>query len=223
MTDATTPTVLVAGLRLHGRPVLLVGGGNVATAKAERLLDAGAQLAVVTRTATQELRHWAQQGRLTLHLRDFADADCDGRFFVLSATGTDTDQQVFAACEARYTLCNAADVPEACSVWLMAQQQCGSLTLAIGTLGTAPGLAGRLSREALAGLPPDIDVLLQRYSDLRRWLVRDHAPGQSALWARTATLRWLAGRRWRFFALPTERQRQVLAARHALGFEAEPR
>ena len=216
-------TVLVAGLRLRGRSVLVVGGGAVALSKTLRLLDVGAVVTVVARRAVPTLVALADAGDLTLHVRDFEPTDCDQRFFVLTATGTDCDQAVFAACEARHTLCNAADVPDACSVWLMAQQQRGQLTLAIGTLGTAPGLSGRLSREALAGLPDDVDALLARYAELRRWLVDVHAPGSEQLERRTATLRWLARRRWRFFRFALPRQQQIVAARHALGFAETPR
>lgn len=216
-------SVFVAGLRLRGRSVLVVGGGAVALSKALRLLDVGAHVTVVARRALPTLQALADAGELDLHVRDFVPTDCDQRFLVITATGTDCDQAVFAACEARHTLCNAADVPEACSVWLMAQQQRGLLTLAIGTLGTAPGLSGRLSREALAGLPADVDALLERYALLRRWLVDQHAPGMDQLERRTATLRWLARRPWRFFRLALARQQQIVAARHALGLAETPR
>ena len=43
-------------LRLSGRPVLVVGGGSVATRKVRALVDAGAHVTVVAPAVADELR-----------------------------------------------------------------------------------------------------------------------------------------------------------------------
>lgn len=216
--------VFAVGLRLQGRPVLVVGGGEVAALKAERLLAQGARVTVVAPQLCADLhQHW-QQGKVDWRPRGFADSDVDGHFLVVTCTGRNgIDAHVFAACEARCTFCTAADVPESSSAWWMAQRQEGRLLLAVSTSASAPGLGRRLLDDARRGLPIDVTDCLDRYAALRRWLADEHAPGESQLERRTDALRWLASRRWRFFGLPWERQTQLLQARFALGRTAVPR
>ena len=158
--------VLVVGLRLSGQPVLLVGAGRVATEKLEKLLRCGADVEVVAPQACEQIRAWAQAGRLRHTERPFAATDVIDRLLVVSATGREgVDLLVFAECQKRNILCSSADVPEAGTAWWMAQAQQGPLTLAVGSSGSAPGLTRRLLQEALTGLPSDIADLVQRYGD----------------------------------------------------------
>lgn len=207
------PAVLAVALLLAGRQVLVVGAGPVAEAKIARLLSCGALLRVVAPVATAQVRAWADAARVAWHARPFAAADVDGCWLVVAATGTAADDAVFAACESRRILCNAADVPAACSVFLLSQTQLGPVTLATGTSGTAPGLAGRLRREARAGLPADVDQLVQAYAQARRWLIDVHAPAHPR--QRMAVLRRLAVAPWSLFRLPRAELQAQLAAMYA--------
>ncbi len=203
--------VLAVGLRLQGQPVLLVGAGAVAAEKLEKLLRCGAVIDVVAPQACQQVRQWAQDGLLRWIPRPFAAEDVAGRLMVLSATGREgVDLEVFAQCEKRHILCNSADVPEACTAWLMAQAQHGPLTVAVGTSGTAPGLSRRLLQEALSGLPADIADLVDRYGRLRRWVIDDLAPGPSQLAGRMELLRRLAKQPWSWLRGGTADQRAEL-------------
>ena len=125
--------------------------------------------------ATARVQEWHAQGRLDWHPRAFSPDDLAGVVFVMTATGCEVDDTVLAACEQRQLLCNAADRPQACSVYLMAQVQHGPVTLATGTSGLAPGLAGRLQREARAGLPDDVEQLVAAYAQARHWVLDGHS------------------------------------------------
>lgn len=206
--------VLAVGLRLQGEPVLVVGAGNVATEKIAKLQLCGANLTVVAPEACYAVQQLALDGQLRWIQRVFQEEDVLGRLLVVSATGREgVDLQVYAACKRRNILCNSADVPEACNVWLMAQSQEGPLTLAVGTSGTAPGLARRLLREARAGLPADVAERIVQYADLRRWTIDELAAGPQHLAARMAMLRELAMRPWNWLSLATETQRGELTLR----------
>lgn len=206
--------VLAVGLRLQGEPVLVVGAGNVATEKIAKLRLCGANLTVVAPEACDAVQQLALDGQLRWIQRVFKEEDVLGRLLVVSATGREgVDLQVYAACNSRNILCNSADVPEACNVWLMAQIQEGPLTLAVGTSGTAPGLARRLIREARAGLPADVAERIVQYANLRRWTIEDLAAGPQHLAARMAMLRELATQPWSWLSLAAETQREELARR----------
>lgn len=203
-------TPLAVGLLLQGRRVLVVGAGPVALGKIGRLLASGAIVTVVAPDVLPEVQELAEAGELTVRQRAFQLSDLDGVWFCLTATGRDrVDAEIFAACEARQLLCNAADVPEACSVYLMAQEDVGPLTLAVGSKGSAPGLSGRLARQARKAWPHDVAQLVARYGDLRRWLKAEQ-PGMALLPQRTAALRWLAEQPWSFLRRPEAELRAAL-------------
>lgn len=205
-------TPLAVGLLLRDRRVLVVGAGAVALGKIHRLLAAQADLVVVAPDAVAEIRALAADGRLQWRQKTFDSEDLDGAWFCLTATGRDgVDAQVFAACEARQLLCNAADVPEACSVYLMAQSETGMVTLAVGTHGRAPGLTGRLAREARTAWPEDVAALVARYGAVRNWLQVQH-PGIAEMPNRMRALRWLAAQPWEFLRQPEDVLRAAVAA-----------
>ena len=205
-------TPLAVALVLRGRRVVVVGAGPIALDKIARLLAAEAAVVVVAPEAVAAIRALAAEDRLVWREKRFEPADLDGAFFCLTATGRDrVDGAVFAACEARHLLCNAADVPEACSVYLMAQTETPPVTLAVGTHGHAPGLTGRLAREARMGWPDDIADLVTRYGAVRRWLQQQH-PGHAALPQRMHALRWLAQQPWEFLRQPESVLREAVLA-----------
>src|SRR5262245_45288654 len=68
-------------LKLHGRRVVLVGGGKVAAGKLEGLLAAGAQVTVVA----PEIRPELARSGVTLVRRAFEPADLDEAWYVVAA------------------------------------------------------------------------------------------------------------------------------------------
>lgn len=204
---------LAVGLLLAGRRVAVVGAGPVALAKVGRLLAAEARVVVIAPKAVPALAAAAASGSVEWREKPFAAEDLAGMWLCLTATGLpDVDAAVFAACEARRIPCNAADVPESCHFFLLAQVSDGPLTLAVGTAGTAPGLARRLAEEARAAWPPDAGHLATRYAQIRRWLQRSQpGPGHAAL--RAKVLRWLAAEPWDVLRQPLPTLRAAVQAR----------
>ena len=66
--------------RLDNKPVLLVGGGEVAERKARLLLDAGAQLTVVAPDLDPELAELAANGTIEWLDAEFAPAHLTGKW-----------------------------------------------------------------------------------------------------------------------------------------------
>ena len=59
-----TAEAYLLGLRLRGRQVLVVGGGAVAARRVPRLLAAGADVLLVSPSATPALEELASHGRI---------------------------------------------------------------------------------------------------------------------------------------------------------------
>jgi uroporphyrin-III C-methyltransferase / precorrin-2 dehydrogenase / sirohydrochlorin ferrochelatase len=154
---ASAPPVLPAFLKLTGRKVVLVGGGPVAAAKFPALVDAGAEVTIVTPSLVPPLRAAAHAAAARVLERAFVPADLEGAWYVVAAAPPEVNREVLAAAEKRCLFVNAVDDSPAATAYAGAIVRRGPVTLAISTGGLAPALAG-LVREALAALlPADID------------------------------------------------------------------
>ncbi|WP_210437553.1 uroporphyrinogen-III C-methyltransferase [Nocardioides xinjiangensis] len=126
------PHPYLAGLVLTGRRVVVVGGGHVAQRRVPALLASGADVLVVSPEVTPAIEGLA--GELTLVLRDFAESDLDGAWYVVAATDDPAvNARVVAAAEERHTFCVRADDALGGTAWTPAVGRHGSVT--VGVLG----------------------------------------------------------------------------------------
>jgi precorrin-2 dehydrogenase / sirohydrochlorin ferrochelatase len=137
------------GLDVAGRTCLVIGGGREAENKTERLLEAGADLTLVSPRLTPALREWATAERLVHHQRTFRPSDMEGAFLVLNTVGGDPElsRQVFALASRQGCLINSYDSPDFSNFGMVALVRPGHLRLGIGTSNASPALAGRLCRD----------------------------------------------------------------------------
>jgi siroheme synthase-like protein len=157
--DALFPSFL----KLAGRKVVLVGGGQVAVAKHGGLRAAGARVTVVAPQIDPRLR---TDGTELLE-RGFEPGDLDGAWFVVAAAIPAVNRAVAQAAEERRIFVNAVDDPASASAYAGGVVRRGPVTVAISTGGGAPALAGLL-REALdAVLPADLETWLTAARALR--------------------------------------------------------
>lgn len=142
-------------LKLEGERCLVVGGGALAAQKIEDLLTSGASVTVVTKAAGHQVQRLADDGRVTLELRPFVDADVDACRVVIAATDDEvTNRKVHAAGRAANALVNVVDVVPLCDFYTGGVVRRGPLTVVIGTNGASPSMARRL-RLHLEALLPD--------------------------------------------------------------------
>ena len=159
-------------LKLDGRPVLVVGGGPVATAKIEGLLAVGARVTVVA----PEIRPEIERAGVVVMRRPFAPADVDGMWWVVAAAPPDVNREVREAADARRVFVNAVDDPPNATAYLGGVVRRDGVTVAFSTAGRAPALAG-LMREALdAWLPEDLAEWMDAADDIRKTWKRDGVP-----------------------------------------------
>ena len=153
-------------LKLEGRQVLIVGGGNVAASKIAALREAGAHIRVVAPHVCEDIAN----SEAVVETRPFASDDLNGAWFVVAAATPDVNRQVAEEAERRRIFVNAVDDPANASAYLGGVVRRGGSTIAISTDGAAPALAGLL-REALDVALPDpehLDAWLIAARELRR-------------------------------------------------------
>jgi uroporphyrin-III C-methyltransferase/precorrin-2 dehydrogenase/sirohydrochlorin ferrochelatase len=155
-------------VNLAGRRVVLVGGGPVAAGKLTQLLDAGADVLVVSPGVHPEI----QASGVAIERREFCPSDLDGAWLVVAAGTPGVNRAVASAAASRRIFVNAVDDPANATAFLSGVVRRDGVTVAISTHGDAPGLTALL-REA-------VDAILPR--DIGRWM--DEARRVRAAWKR---------------------------------------
>ena len=148
-----------AYLDLSGRRCVVVGAGAVAERKVLQLLEADADVMLVSPSATPELERLADERHLRWIRRAYAPGDLAGAMLAIAATDDETvNRTVHAEAEREKTLLNVVDVPALCGFIAPSVVERGPVTVAISTAGTSPALARKL-RELMDGRqnPPHFD------------------------------------------------------------------
>ncbi|OBF36696.1 uroporphyrinogen-III C-methyltransferase [Mycobacterium sp. ACS1612] len=104
----TSDNAYLVGLRLAGKKVVVVGGGTVAQRRLPLLIANGADVHVITRSATPAVE--GMPG-ITLTLREFRDGDLDDAWYVIAATDDPAvNAAVVAEADRRHIFCVRADI-----------------------------------------------------------------------------------------------------------------
>ncbi|GLE51751.1 uroporphyrinogen-III C-methyltransferase, partial [Mycobacterium montefiorense] len=103
-----TESPYLVGLRLTGKKVVVVGGGTVAQRRLPLLISSGADVHVISRSATPAVE--AMNG-ITLTVRQYRDGDLEGAWYAIAATNDATvNAAVVAEADSRQIFCVRADV-----------------------------------------------------------------------------------------------------------------
>ena len=139
---------------LAGRPVLVVGGGDIAARKIELLRRAGARIQIASRELCPELQALLDEQQLEWLATSFEPAQLDKVFLVIAATDDNAlNAQVYDEANARHKLVNVVDDQPKCSFIFPSIVDRSPLVVAISSSGTSPVLA-RMLREKLETLLP---------------------------------------------------------------------
>ncbi|MET6756790.1 siroheme synthase CysG [Pseudoalteromonas sp. NCIMB_1079] len=140
--------------KLDNKPVLVVGGGEVALRKCRAFLKARASVTLVAPWFCDELKEHAHNNEVTLIDAYFDESHLDGKMLVIAATDRDeVNNNVFEFANARNVFVNVVDDQPKCTFIFPSIVDRDPITIAISSAGTAPVLARRL-REKLETLIP---------------------------------------------------------------------
>ena len=150
MTDSFPP--YPSGLRLAGRGVVVVGGGNVAQRRVPGLLAAGARVLVVSPVLTPALEGMVGAGEVAWEERGFVAEDLDEAWYVVAATDDPAvNEKVSAAAEERRIFCVRSDDAPKATAWTPAVGRHAGVTVAV--LGNRdPRRSAQVRDEIVAGL-----------------------------------------------------------------------
>ncbi|MBC8027884.1 MAG: uroporphyrinogen-III C-methyltransferase [Steroidobacteraceae bacterium] len=156
-------------LDIAGKPVLLVGGGEVAARKFALLSGAGAVVTVVAPGLSGEMADAVARGACTHIAREFVASDLEDKWLAVAATNDRAvNSRVSQVATAARIPCNVVDDRELSSFIMPAIIDRSPVQIAISTGGTSPVLA-RLIRERLETLLDGSLGTLAAFAD--RWRV----------------------------------------------------
>jgi precorrin-2 dehydrogenase/sirohydrochlorin ferrochelatase len=131
-------------LNLNGRRCVVVGGGEVANRKARKLLQARAEVVVISPKVKPELESVATEVRR----RPYGEGDLEGAFLVFAATDSrEVNAAVAWEARERSIPVNVADEPSEGDFALPSTLRRGQLQVAVSTGGASPTLARRIRYE----------------------------------------------------------------------------
>ncbi|MEN3583699.1 uroporphyrinogen-III C-methyltransferase [Streptomyces sp. ZYX-F-203] len=122
------------GLRLAGRRVVVLGGGQVAQRRLPALVAAGADIHLISPTATPSVEAMADAGEIVWERRGYRDGDLAETWYVLVAT-SDPEANVAASAEAerRRVWCVRSDDADQATAWTPATGHSEGVTVAVLT------------------------------------------------------------------------------------------
>ncbi|AUX94559.1 siroheme synthase CysG [Mixta gaviniae] len=147
---------------LKAKPVLVVGGGDVAARKIELLRRASARVQIAARELCAELQELADNQQVEWLATEFAETQLDSVYLVIAATDDGAlNARVFEAANQRRLLANVVDDQPKCSFIFPSIVDRSPLVVAISSSGTAPVLARMLREKLEALLPANLGQMAQ--------------------------------------------------------------
>ena len=152
-------------LDLSGRRCVVVGGGAVAMRKARKLLQAGAEVVVVSPAVLSELESIGAE----IRYRPYEAGDLEGADLAFTATDSrEVNAAVAREARERGVLVNSADKPSEGDFAVPSTLRRGGLQVAVSTGGASPTLARRIRKELEASFGPEWAGVVEELEAARR-------------------------------------------------------
>ena len=156
-------------LNIRNRPCLVVGGGSVAERKVSLLMDAGADITIVSLNLCDSLKALLDDGQLSFRHGEFIDDDIDGKVLIIAATDDrQVNEKISSLANERGIPVNVVDNPDLCSFIMPSIIDRSPVQIAVSTGGASPVLA-RTLRSRLESMIPSaygrLGVLMEEFRE----------------------------------------------------------
>ena len=166
-------------LDIREKKCVIVGGGEVAARKAERLLDCGAKVCIISPKLTPELASFKEKDLICHIATQYSGDLIDGAVLVIGATDDEKTNAAISLDARRQGIpVNIVDDPQKCDFILPSLVQRGDLAITIGTGGKSPALARHLREELEAQYGKEYETLLNILGNLRVKMVKNEGIGK---------------------------------------------
>lgn len=154
---------------VDGYNVYIIGGGKVALRRANKFLEYGAMVTVVSPEVEDGLRHLERVCWIKDRYRFDYIKTAD--IVIVATNDKAVNEQVSQDCKLLKCLCNRCDETEKSDLLIPMSLIKGDLTIAVSTNGQSPMLAKQLMKDIEAGLDSEISERLQLMGSLRSKII----------------------------------------------------
>jgi len=166
-------------LDIKDRICVIVGGGEVAFRKAERLLECGANVSIISPKLVRELAALKEKNLISHIAAEYSGDLIDRAVLIIGATDDEKINALIAQdARAKGIPVNIVDDPQKCDFILPAIAQRGDLVMAIGTGGKSPALARHLREELEEQYGREYAILLNILGTLRTKMEKNAGIGR---------------------------------------------
>ncbi len=189
-------------LKVAGRRIIVIGGGEQAAQKARLALKTEAELIIAAPELDPELASLVKDGRASHHPGDASDLFNNTALVFVGTGCKGADAAWHARAKAAGALVNVVDYPDLCDAMTPSIVDRDPVVVAIGTEGTAPVLGRRIKSQIEQILHPRVGTFAALAGRLRAEVAR-HVPATK----RRAFWHWVfGGTPWRTFSTGNERE-----------------
>lgn len=151
---------------IENKNCLIVGGGQVALRKLEKLLPFNPKITVVAPEICDEIK---ENKSVKIFNRKFKESDIENAFMVISATNDNSlNTHIFELCQENNILINTVDDKDNCGFIFPALVKSDNLTVGISTSGKSPLYAKYLRGKIEKTIDEKCDetvIVLNKYRD----------------------------------------------------------
>lgn len=175
---------------LQNRPVLIIGGGDMALRKASLLKSAGANITVIAKTIDDELHQLLKNDtpkndkpndnhRLIIQSYDKKYLKGDFVFCIVATDDNTLNEQIYHDCKAINLAVNVVDTPQLCDFIFPAIVDRNPITIGVSSNGKSPVLARLIRAKIESLLPANIGTLAQVAGQFRQ-TIKERLPNVNA-------------------------------------------
>ncbi len=160
-------------LNVNNKLCVVIGGGNVARRKIESLLEAGAQVKVVSSEFGVRSSEFMN---LEIVERPYRYGDLVGAFLAIAATDDEeVNKQIAQEAKEQNVLLNVVDVPQLSDFYVPSVVRRGDLAISISTSGKYPALSKKLRKELEAQFEVEYGQYLEILGQARNKVISKFA------------------------------------------------
>ena len=160
-----------AYINMDNKKILLVGGGNIATEKLEKLVDFTDNITILSENFSESISKIINLYSLSKIQKRYETGDINGYDIVIVATDTiELHRKIYEESRESRILVNSVDDTRYCDFIFPSYIKRGDLTVSFSTSGASPAFAKHIRKYFEALIPADTAVFLQKMKELRNRL-----------------------------------------------------
>lgn len=164
---------------IRDKHCVIVGGGEVALRKAERLLDCGAKVSVISPKLSPEFAALKDKKLISHIATEYSGDLIDKAALIIGATDDEKiNANISNDARVKGIPVNIVDDPQKCDFILPSIVQRGDLEIAIGTGGKSPALARYLREELEKQYDKEYEIFLNILGNLRKKMGKNAGIGK---------------------------------------------